>query len=104
MLSPPHPQVDLQLTSLKKLCEKHHVEKLWVFGSVLRSDFRPDSDIDFLVQFTDFPIEDYFDNYITFKESLISLFKREIDLLEIQTIKNKVLKRNIFAKRQKIYG
>ena len=34
-----------------ELCRKHHIKKLSVFGSVLRDDFRPDSDIDILVEF-----------------------------------------------------
>src|SRR5437870_722125 len=32
-------------------CRAHHIRKLSLFGSVLRSDFRPDSDIDILVEF-----------------------------------------------------
>jgi predicted nucleotidyltransferase len=32
-------------------CERHHIRKLSIFGSVLRSDFTTESDIDFLVEF-----------------------------------------------------
>jgi predicted nucleotidyltransferase len=32
-------------------CERHHIRKLSLFGSVLRDDFRPDSDVDVLVEF-----------------------------------------------------
>ena len=32
-------------------CQKHHIHKLAFFGSILRDDFRPDSDIDVLVEF-----------------------------------------------------
>ncbi len=32
-------------------CRRHHIKKLALFGSVLRDDFRPDSDIDVLVEF-----------------------------------------------------
>lgn len=32
-------------------CRKHHVRKLAFFGSVLRDDFRPDSDVDVLIEF-----------------------------------------------------
>ncbi|HZG53811.1 MAG TPA: nucleotidyltransferase family protein [Pyrinomonadaceae bacterium] len=34
-----------------EFCRRHHIRKLAFFGSVLRSDFRPDSDIDVLVEF-----------------------------------------------------
>ncbi len=36
---------------LAEFCRKHHIRKLALFGSVLRDDFRPDSDIDVLVEF-----------------------------------------------------
>lgn len=32
-------------------CQRHHIRKLALFGSVLRDDFRPDSDVDVLVEF-----------------------------------------------------
>ena len=32
-------------------CRKHHIRRLSLFGSVLREDFRPDSDVDVLVEF-----------------------------------------------------
>jgi predicted nucleotidyltransferase len=34
-----------------QFCRKHHVRRLSFFGSVLRKDFRPDSDVDVLVEF-----------------------------------------------------
>jgi predicted nucleotidyltransferase len=36
---------------IKYFCKKHHIHKLSVFGSVLRDDFRSDSDVDVLVEF-----------------------------------------------------
>ena len=36
---------------IEEFCRKNHVKKLALFGSVLRDDFRPDSDIDVLVEF-----------------------------------------------------
>ncbi|NJL55566.1 hypothetical protein HC928_10500 [bacterium] len=35
----------------RSVCQRHHIHKLSVFGSVLRDDFCPDSDVDFLVEF-----------------------------------------------------
>ena len=37
--------------SIKDFCRKHHIKKLSIFGSYLREDFGPESDIDFLVEF-----------------------------------------------------
>jgi predicted nucleotidyltransferase len=36
---------------LAAFCQRHHIQKFSLFGSVLRDDFRPDSDIDVLVEF-----------------------------------------------------
>lgn len=36
---------------LAEFCRKHHIIRLSLFGSVLRDDFKPDSDIDVLVEF-----------------------------------------------------
>lgn len=37
--------------TLASFCLRHHIRKLALFGSVLRDDFRPDSDVDILVEF-----------------------------------------------------
>jgi predicted nucleotidyltransferase len=36
---------------IAEFCERHHIRRLAFFGSVLRDDFRPDSDVDVLVEF-----------------------------------------------------
>jgi hypothetical protein len=37
--------------ALAEVCRRHHIRRLALFGSVLRDDFRPDSDVDVLVEF-----------------------------------------------------
>lgn len=44
-------QVAIPKEKLEHFCKKHHIHKLSVFGSVLRDDFRSDSDVDMLVEF-----------------------------------------------------
>ena len=43
--------IDIPRNRLADLCRRHHVRKLSLFGSVLRDDFGPDSDVDVLVEF-----------------------------------------------------
>ena len=43
--------VRVSSSKLSDLCQRHHIRRLAFFGSVLRDDFRPDSDIDVLVEF-----------------------------------------------------
>jgi uncharacterized protein len=45
------PQVTVDRVRLAEFCRRHHIRKLSFFGSVLGTDFRPDSDVDVLVEF-----------------------------------------------------
>jgi uncharacterized protein len=92
------------INELISLCEKYHVAELYVFGSVVSKKLTKDSDIDFLVRFSGVEPLDYFDNYMDFKGKLENLFSRKVDLLEIQTIKNPVLKQVVDRNKIKIYG
>ncbi len=71
---------------------------------MLSDRFRQDSDIDFLVLFSGVEPLEYFDNYMDFKEELEGLFSRNVDLVEIQTIKNPILKRSIDRNKKILYG
>lgn len=44
-------RIDLDQAAVEASCRKHGLRKLSLFGSVLREDFRPDSDVDVLVEF-----------------------------------------------------
>ncbi|MGA2798736.1 MAG: nucleotidyltransferase domain-containing protein [Thermoguttaceae bacterium] len=44
-------QIQIPQESLASFCRRNHIRKLSLFGSVLRKDFRPDSDVDVLVLF-----------------------------------------------------
>ncbi len=43
--------ISIDRRALADFCQRHHVRKLSLFGSVLRQDFGPDSDVDVLVEF-----------------------------------------------------
>lgn len=44
-------RVPVSEAELASFCRKHHIRRLSLFGSALRGDFRPDSDVDVLVEF-----------------------------------------------------
>ena len=46
-----HIKVKLPKQKIADFCRRYHIRKLAVFGSALREDFRPDSDLDVLVEF-----------------------------------------------------
>ena len=95
---------------ISALCEKYHVRKLFVFGSVLTDKFTKQSDVDFVVDFEgvkpgvyDFDY-DFADNYFDFKYSLEDLLKRSVDLLGEQAIKNPYVRQSIDRTKQIVYG
>jgi len=96
--------LERNIETLKKLCVKYNVLKLYIFGSMLGDKFREDSDIDFLVTFDKVDLEEYADNYFDFKFSLADLFNRKIDLLEEKVIKNPYLKQSIDNTKELLYG
>lgn len=43
--------IDIPISRIEDFCRRHHIQRLAFFGSVLRDDFSPDSDVDVLVEF-----------------------------------------------------
>jgi len=65
---------------LAQFCQRHHIRKLSLFGSVLRDDFTPESDIDFLVEFEPGKTPGYF-KIVSMEMELSELLEgRKIDL------------------------
>jgi predicted nucleotidyltransferase len=98
------PEVARHSDRIQSLCKKHNVHSLYVFGSITGPQFTPHSDIDFLVKFGEVDPLEYFDNHMDFKEGLEALFSRKIDLLEMQTLKNPILKRSVNRNKLLVYG
>src|SRR5688572_25023208 len=53
-------RVPVDANTVGELCRRHHIVKLSLFGSVLGSDFRPESDVDVLVEFEEGKAPGYF--------------------------------------------
>ena len=96
--------IERNMDTVRDLCVKHKVGRLFAFGSVLTNRFQNDSDIDFVVDFSGVELYDYADNYFDFKYSLEILFKRDVDLLEDKAINNPYLRQSIDSTKQLIYG
>jgi predicted nucleotidyltransferase len=54
-------KIEIPREALADFCRRHHIRKLSLFGSVLRDDFRPDSDVDVLVEFEPGEAPDFFE-------------------------------------------
>jgi len=96
--------IERNIDTMRDLCSRHKVRRLFAFGSVLTDSFKKDSDVDLVVDFQDVNLYEYADNYFDLKESLENLFKRNVDLLEEKAIKNPYLKQSIDSSKQLVYG
>jgi uncharacterized protein len=64
--------------TLAGICRKHGIRRLAVFGSALRGELRPDSDLDVLVEFEEGRAAGF--RFITIQDELSALFGRRVDL------------------------
>lgn len=90
--------------ALADLCRRHHIRRLALFGSVLREDFGPESDVDVLVEF-----EEGHTPGLTFfglHEELQKIFDRPVDLHTfgaVEQSRNYLRRREILDTLQTIY-
>ncbi|MFH1875101.1 MAG: nucleotidyltransferase family protein [Pseudomonadota bacterium] len=95
--------VDIKKEQIKAICDKWKITEFSLFGSVLRPDFSPTSDIDVLVVFEENAKWDLFD-LVTLQEELKDIFNREIDLVEVGTIRNPFRRKTIMNNREVLYA
>lgn len=95
--------VEKNKEKISEICNEHNVKELYAFGSVLSSEFTRKSDVDFLILFDKVELLQYFDNFMLFKEKLELLLKREVDLVEIQAIRNPIFQRIIDRDKKLVY-
>ena len=72
-------RIAIDRDQLAAFCARHHIRKLALFGSVLRDDFRPESDIDVLVEFEPGVDPGLFE-LGGIQQDLMDLFARQVDL------------------------
>jgi uncharacterized protein len=98
------PVIQDKAETLKKLCLKHRVERLDLFGSATRDDFDPEaSDLDFLVEFDPMDPSKHADSFFGLLEDLERLFGRHIDLVESEPIENPFLRESLLRSRRVLY-
>ena len=83
-------------------CKRWGVTEFSLFGSVLREDFRPDSDVDVLVTFSKDAQISLFD-LVQMKLDLEKTFRRPVDIIEKDALENPFRKREILRTAQVIY-
>ena len=89
---------------LRELCQRFHVERLYLFGSAAKGNFQPErSDLDFLVVLEDQPPGEYAESYLELANALEQLFGRPVDLVTEPSIRNPYFRESVFSARQLLY-
>jgi predicted nucleotidyltransferase len=95
--------IDVPMASIEGFCRKWKIARFSLFGSVLRDDFGPDSDVDVLVSFQTDSTWDLLD-LVDMRDELAALFGRGVDLVEEEGLRNPFRRSRILATRQVIYA
>ena len=72
--------IDISKDRIEVFCRQNHIGNFAFFGSVLRSDFRPDSDIDVLIEFEDGQEPSLLD-LVRMENELSELFGQKVDFI-----------------------
>ena len=91
---------------IREFCQHWQITELALFGSVLRDDFRPDSDVDVLVRFEKESRHTLFD-LIRMEEELTRLLGRRADLVErtaVETSRNYIRRKAILESAEVVYA
>lgn len=73
-----HHGIEIPKQAIADFCVRHHIRKLSLFGSILREDFRPDSDIDVLVEFEPGATTGF--AFFSMQDELSELLGHDVDL------------------------
>lgn len=98
--------IDLPKDKIAEFCKKWKIREFSIFGSVLREDFQPDSDIDVLVSFSEDAKHTLFD-MVHMKEEIEQIFGRKVDLVSrrgVESSRNYLRKEAILGTAEAIYA
>jgi len=96
-------RIDIPKDKIAEFCKRHKIRKLSLFGSVLRDDFRPDSDVDILVEFEPEARNSLFD-LMHIQDELGELIGRQVDLVQPQGLENPFRRHEILSSHEIVYA
>jgi uncharacterized protein len=97
------PKLDIPREALDAWCRRWKVVELAIFGSALRDDFGPQSDVDLLVSFEEDAPWSLFD-FVAMQDELEEIFGREVDLVEREGLRNPIRRRAILSTARPLYA
>jgi predicted nucleotidyltransferase len=98
-------RIDEKREEIAETCQRYGIERLFIFGSALREDFRPgESDIDLLVEFGPIDISKKFHTFLEARAAFSKILQAEVDLVMSGAVKNKVIAGEINRTKKLLYG
>lgn len=96
-------KIEIPMDKVEAFCKKWKITEFSLFGSVLRDDFRPDSDVDVLVSFEENAGWDLM-NWVDMIEELKVIFGREVDLVSKKGLRNPFRRHEILTTRKVLHA
>ncbi|MCX6578544.1 MAG: nucleotidyltransferase family protein [Candidatus Aminicenantes bacterium] len=95
--------IEIPQDKIQEFCRRWRIKEFAIFGSTLRNDFRPESDVDVLVTFQDEAPWGLFE-FVEMMEELQEIFGRNVDLIEKEALRNPFRRREILSHCQVVYA
>lgn len=98
--------IEVPKEKLQNFCRQWNIQELSLFGSVLRDDFKPESDIDVLVTFARDSKHTLFD-LVRMEKELESIFSRHVDLVSrrgVEMSRNHLRRQAIMDSAETVYA
>jgi predicted nucleotidyltransferase len=95
--------IPIPLEQVAEFCKKWSVREFSIFGSALREDFGPKSDVDILVELEVNHTLSLFD-WADMRVELVRIFERDVDLISKKGLKNPIRRREILRTARVLYA
>jgi len=99
-MTPSRLRIDMPRDKVADFCRRHHIRRLAFFGSVLRDDFTPDSDVDVVVEFHAGSTPGF--AFARMQEELSEILGRRVDLNTVNSL-SKYFRDEVLAEAEELY-
>ena len=99
-----NPGIEIPMDRIAEFCQRNHIRRLALYGSVLREDFGPESDVDVLVEFE--PGARVGLSFFTMQDELSDMLGRRVDMSTFEGVeesRNWLLKAEILDTAEVVY-
>jgi len=100
-MTPSRARIEIPRERVADFCRRHHIRRLALFGSVLRDDFTPSSDVDVLVEFKPGKTPGF--AFIGMQDELSALVGRRVDLRTPREL-SKYFRDEVLAEAEELYA